>query len=99
MLVNATDADIERIREDLGIAPGQRAVLYAPTHREYLKDPPPTLDVGRLANELGPDYVVLARAHYFYETDARLRSRTGPGTCATSVSTPRSRSSAWPPTC
>jgi CDP-glycerol glycerophosphotransferase len=72
VLVNATNADIERIRKELGIAEGQRAVLYAPTHREYLKGPPPTLDVGRLADELGPDYRVMARAHYSYEDDERL---------------------------
>jgi CDP-glycerol glycerophosphotransferase len=73
VLVNANDAEIERIRTKLGIAEGQRAVLYAPTHREYLKGPPPTLDVDRLGNELGPDYVVMARAHYFYENDERLQ--------------------------
>jgi CDP-glycerol glycerophosphotransferase len=66
VLVNATPADVERVRQELGIAPGQRSILFAPTHREYLDDYVPTADLGRLAEELGPEYVILARLHYFY---------------------------------
>jgi CDP-glycerol glycerophosphotransferase len=65
-LVNASEADIGRIRADLGIEPGRVAVLYAPTHREYLDGYQPTLDLARLALELGGAYVLLERAHYFY---------------------------------
>jgi CDP-glycerol glycerophosphotransferase len=65
-LVNASVADVERIRGELGIAPGQRVVLFAPTHREYLRRYVPTADVGRLAEELGPDHVIMLRVHYFY---------------------------------
>jgi CDP-glycerol glycerophosphotransferase len=73
VLVNATEADVARIREGLGIAPGQHAVLYAPTHREYLDGPPPTADVGRLAHELGSDFVIMARMHYFYGRERRFQ--------------------------
>jgi CDP-glycerol glycerophosphotransferase len=66
VLANATAADGERIRAELGIAPGQRVILLAPTHREYRAGYQPTADAGRLAGDLGPDYVVLARLHYFY---------------------------------
>jgi CDP-glycerol glycerophosphotransferase len=69
-LVNASEADIGRIRADLGIEPGRRAVLYAPTHREYLDGYQPTLSVARLARDLGGDYVLLERAHYFYRKGA-----------------------------
>jgi CDP-glycerol glycerophosphotransferase len=73
----ATEADVQRIRAELGIAPEQTAVLYAPTHREYQDDFVPALDVAAVAEALGPDHVVLSRAHYFYRdaalTDARVR--------------------------
>jgi CDP-glycerol glycerophosphotransferase len=77
VLATATDADVERIRAELGISPGQIAVLYAPTHREYHTGYVPVLDAAAVAAELGPDYVVLSRAHYFYRSpgsrDARVR--------------------------
>jgi CDP-glycerol glycerophosphotransferase len=77
VLATATDSDVERIRAELGIAPDQVAVLYAPTHREYHTGYIPVLDAGAVAAELGPGYVVLSRAHYFYKPpgsrDARVR--------------------------
>ena len=66
VLVNATEADVERARAELGISPGVKSVLFAPTHREYREDYIPTADVERLAAELGEDFVVMVRAHYFY---------------------------------
>jgi CDP-glycerol glycerophosphotransferase len=73
VLVNSGEEDVRRIRAELGIDPGQRAVLYAPTHREYRAGYVPLLDVARLADRLGPDHVVLARLHYFYAEDPSLR--------------------------
>ncbi|MEA2431742.1 MAG: CDP-glycerol glycerophosphotransferase, partial [Thermoleophilaceae bacterium] len=66
VLATATDADVERVRAELGIEPGQTAVLYAPTHREYHDDYVPMLDVAAVARALGPDHVLLSRTHYFY---------------------------------
>lgn len=71
-LVNATDEDVRRARERVGVRPGQTAVLYAPTHREYHQGYVPVLDLARLADELGTDYVIMARTHYFYDVDAHL---------------------------
>jgi CDP-glycerol glycerophosphotransferase len=71
VFANATAADVEQLREELGIAPGQRAILFAPTHREYRREYEPTVDLGRLAGGLGPDHVVLARLHYFYGEEHR----------------------------
>ncbi|WP_369214170.1 bifunctional glycosyltransferase/CDP-glycerol:glycerophosphate glycerophosphotransferase [Streptomyces flavofungini] len=62
----ATAADIRAIRERLGIAPGKRAVLYAPTHRDYEAAWTPRLDLATLADRLGEDTVLLVRGHYFY---------------------------------
>ncbi|MFI7338561.1 CDP-glycerol glycerophosphotransferase family protein [Streptomyces sp. NPDC050085] len=67
-----SDARIRDIRRELGIADGQRAILYAPTHRDYQKGFLPRLDLARFADALGGDHVVLVRAHYFYGTGAGL---------------------------
>jgi CDP-glycerol glycerophosphotransferase len=73
VLANATEEAVQRIREDLGIPPGRRAVLYAPTHREYLPEYVSMLDLGAVADGLGPEYVLMARLHYLYDTDPHLR--------------------------
>jgi CDP-glycerol glycerophosphotransferase (TagB/SpsB family) len=60
------------IRERLGIAPHQKAVIYAPTWRDDLATNFRSaqavlhLSVDRAAEELGPDYVVLLRGHRFH---------------------------------
>jgi CDP-glycerol glycerophosphotransferase len=73
VLAAAGDGDVRRVRDALGIRPGQTAVLYAPTHREYDDDPTPPLDLARFADGLGPDHVVMARMHYFHEEHPLLR--------------------------
>jgi CDP-glycerol glycerophosphotransferase len=65
-LARATAQDVAAARAELGIAPGERAVLYAPTHREWHAAFTPVLDVAALADALGPDTRVLLRGHYFY---------------------------------
>jgi CDP-glycerol glycerophosphotransferase len=86
-LVNATDDDRARIRAELGIEPAQCALLLAPTHREYLprREYVPTVDLGRLARELGPEYAIMNRVHYFYELGAGGRV-SGPGARVLDVS-------------
>ncbi len=71
-LANATDEDVARVREELGIEPGRRTVLYTPTHREYLEGYVPMLDLAALADALGEDWLILARAHYFYGGDEQM---------------------------
>ena len=68
--------DATRIRDEtrrrLGVAPGQRAVLYAPTWRDdvatnFRMAPMTTaFDVERAAADLGDDYVILLRGHRFH---------------------------------
>ncbi|GGR81148.1 MULTISPECIES: CDP-glycerol glycerophosphotransferase family protein [Streptomyces] len=67
----ATAADVRAARERLGIAPGQTAVLYAPTHRDYEAGFTPRLDLAALADRLGENTVLLVRAHYFYGAAAQ----------------------------
>ncbi|MEV5982751.1 CDP-glycerol:glycerophosphate glycerophosphotransferase [Streptomyces sp. NPDC052114] len=68
----ADDEDVARVRAQLGVDDGRTVLLYAPTHRDYQKGFLPRLDLRRFAERLGPSYVVLVRAHYFYGADAGL---------------------------
>jgi CDP-glycerol glycerophosphotransferase len=68
-LVNATAEDARAIRDALGIAAGKRVILYVPTHREYDRAMRAPADVSALAASLGPDDVLLVRAHYFSDRD------------------------------
>jgi CDP-glycerol glycerophosphotransferase len=67
-LARATPADTAAARAELGIADGERVVLYAPTHREWHAAFTPVLDVDELAEALGPGTRVLLRGHYFYDS-------------------------------
>jgi CDP-glycerol glycerophosphotransferase len=66
-LVRATDDERRRLRAELGIPEGRKAVFYAPTHRDYRRDYRPMFDLRRFVGELGKEYVVLLRTHYFYD--------------------------------
>ncbi|MEV0323517.1 bifunctional glycosyltransferase family 2 protein/CDP-glycerol:glycerophosphate glycerophosphotransferase [Streptomyces sp. NPDC050658] len=68
------EAEAARIRGELGVPEDRKALLYAPTHRDYRKGFLPRLDLERFVRSLGPEYVVLVRAHYFYGADAGLRA-------------------------
>ncbi|MDQ0990889.1 bifunctional glycosyltransferase/CDP-glycerol:glycerophosphate glycerophosphotransferase [Streptomyces sp. V3I7] len=72
VLVNATSDDVRRARAALGLAEGTRAFLYVPTHREYQPGFTPSLDLARLAEELGPDVTLMVRGHYFYGTSPHI---------------------------
>jgi len=77
-LATATPADVAAVREKLGIAPTERVVLYTPTHREWLRPEQQVLDLDAFADRLGPDTVLLVRAHYFHVTAAqRTEARRG----------------------
>jgi CDP-glycerol glycerophosphotransferase len=61
-----TGDEVARLRAELGVPEGKKAILYAPTHRDYLAKFEPMVHLGRLAEGLGDGYVILLRAHYFY---------------------------------
>jgi CDP-glycerol glycerophosphotransferase (TagB/SpsB family)/glycosyltransferase involved in cell wall biosynthesis len=65
-LVTATAEEVTAARIELGIPAGKKAILFAPTHRDHDKHFIIRADLRRLAEELGPDYVLMVRAHYFY---------------------------------
>jgi CDP-glycerol glycerophosphotransferase (TagB/SpsB family)/glycosyltransferase involved in cell wall biosynthesis len=59
--------DVLEARAELGIPEDAVALLYAPTMRDYRSSYQPQLDLERLARTLGPGYVLLNRAHYYYD--------------------------------
>jgi CDP-glycerol glycerophosphotransferase len=73
----------DRVRRRLGIPPGKRVVLYAPTWRDnqfyasgrYRFDL--RLDLERAWQVLGRDHVLLIRGHHHLATDVRAGSRPG----------------------
>ncbi len=72
-LANYDDAKREHIRQKLGIPSDKKAILYAPTFREYERDAMRScvLDIPASFKEwedvLGSEYVLLLRAHYEVE--------------------------------
>ncbi|SCL25057.1 CDP-glycerol glycerophosphotransferase [Micromonospora nigra] len=70
-LVTATAEEVLRIRAELGVSPGERVVLYAPTHREHLPRYRPPFDPERFLAALGPAGRLLVRSHYFHDRDRR----------------------------
>ncbi|MFF1451518.1 CDP-glycerol glycerophosphotransferase family protein [Streptomyces sp. NPDC058274] len=62
----ATSADVARLRESLGIPEHAVAVLYAPTYRDYRHSQRHPLDLERVLRQLGPQFVLLTRAHPSY---------------------------------
>ncbi|MDD6190883.1 MAG: CDP-glycerol glycerophosphotransferase family protein [Firmicutes bacterium] len=70
LLFNYTEEDVRREKELLGIPADKKVILYAPTFRDnshdgvgYVYDT--HMDFDRLRRELGEEYVILFRAHYF----------------------------------
>ena len=59
--------EVARLRAKIGVPRGKKAILYCPTHRDYLADFRPQFDLAAFMDRLGPDYVLLLRAHYYYK--------------------------------
>ncbi|GAB2630062.1 bifunctional glycosyltransferase/CDP-glycerol:glycerophosphate glycerophosphotransferase [Streptomyces capparidis] len=81
----ATARDVLRLRAELGIPERATAVLYAPTHRDHRRDFAPGIDLERLCRALGPDFVLLLRAHHAYADSPGVR-RLGELGCLRNVS-------------
>ncbi|MEV0322610.1 CDP-glycerol glycerophosphotransferase family protein [Streptomyces sp. NPDC050658] len=76
---SATADDVAAIRKRLGIPEGKTAVLYAPTHRDYRSGFVPQLNLPALCDGLGDDFVVLMRAHHFYDGPAKMEEAVRSG--------------------
>ncbi|MFI8215979.1 CDP-glycerol glycerophosphotransferase family protein [Streptomyces sp. NPDC085932] len=66
----ASGEDVARVRKELGVPDGKKALLYAPTHRDYATGFASGLDLAEFCEAIGDEYVVLLRAHYFYDGGA-----------------------------
>lgn len=70
-------ARVARARANLGIPPDRRVILYAPTWRDHLNSKPGKygfemlLDLDAVRAALGPDHVVLIRAHHLVNARSR----------------------------
>jgi CDP-glycerol glycerophosphotransferase len=62
-----TAEEVARLRAELGIPEGKKTILYTPTHRDYMRNFTPQFDISRFMRRLGPEYVLLLRAHYYYK--------------------------------
>ncbi|MFJ3227226.1 CDP-glycerol glycerophosphotransferase family protein [Streptomyces sp. NPDC086783] len=58
---------VARVRRALGVPEGATALLYAPTHRDHSTGFETRLDLEAFCEAAGDDFVVLLRAHYFYD--------------------------------
>jgi CDP-glycerol glycerophosphotransferase len=76
LLAPERDAIRARVRRELGVEDGQRAILYAPTWRDG-QDFRLELDLGAVTHELGDDHVTLVRAHHLIAPALDLRERPG----------------------
>ncbi|MCT2591316.1 bifunctional glycosyltransferase family 2 protein/CDP-glycerol:glycerophosphate glycerophosphotransferase [Streptomyces sp. N2-109] len=72
VLSTATGQDVLAARDALGIPQDRIALLYLPTMRDYRKGFVPLADLGQLSRQLGEDFVLLVRTHYFYGDDRAL---------------------------
>lgn len=63
----ATAEDVARVRRELGVPEDRTALLYAPTHRDTSTGYDARLDLEAFCDAVGDDFVVLLRAHYFYD--------------------------------
>lgn len=69
-LATAGPAEVAEARARVGVASGERVVLYAPTHREHLPGYQPPFDPDRLLDTLGPAGKLLMRSHYFHDRES-----------------------------
>ncbi|MFF4522540.1 bifunctional glycosyltransferase/CDP-glycerol:glycerophosphate glycerophosphotransferase [Streptomyces bluensis] len=70
----ATAEDVARVRRELGVPEGKVALLYAPTHRDHATGFDSGLDLEAFCEAVGDRFVVLLRAHYFYDRGGPARS-------------------------
>ncbi|KAA0921998.1 bifunctional glycosyltransferase/CDP-glycerol:glycerophosphate glycerophosphotransferase [Streptomyces apricus] len=76
---SAAPGEVAAIRARLGVPEDRVALLYAPTYRDYPRDVSAQFDLARFCERLGPEFVVLLRAHYFLDGDAGLRQAVADG--------------------
>ena len=75
--------DRKKVKAALGLSESKKVILYAPTWRDNQHETglgytySPGLDFMRLQRELGSDYIILFRAHYFIANDFDFEAYRG----------------------
>ena len=70
-LLNYTDKDVKKIKKELKVPENKKVILYAPTWRDNQHTSgvgytyKTAVDFDKLKEELGDEYIILFRAHYF----------------------------------
>lgn len=83
ILYNASDDDIAQIKRKLKLPEDKKIILYAPTWRddEYYDTASVKftleLDLKRLKEEFGDEYIVILRLHYFIADNINLKGLRG----------------------
>ncbi|WP_200308955.1 bifunctional glycosyltransferase/CDP-glycerol:glycerophosphate glycerophosphotransferase [Streptomyces adelaidensis] len=77
----ATAADVARVRRELGVPEGRKALLYAPapTHRDRTTGHDARLDLEAFCEAVGEEFVVLLRAPCSDDDDGMGRKGEGEG--------------------
>lgn len=81
-LVSVSDDDVCAMRRKIGIPDGKKAILYAPTYREYLINSEydtylaPPINLNKWEEKLGEKYVLLVRAHYAVTSSMNINSNS-----------------------
>ena len=70
ILFNYTEEDVIKLKKELGIPENKKVILYAPTFRDNKYDGQDYvydlhMDMDMMQKELGDEYVMLFRVHYF----------------------------------
>ena len=82
-LFNKSEADIQAIKKELGIEEGKKVLLYCPTFRDdqFKSGVGHTYQLGlnllRLKEKLGKDYVLLLRLHYLVSNNIDISQFKG----------------------
>ncbi|TDR75276.1 CDP-glycerol glycerophosphotransferase family protein [Photobacterium lutimaris] len=76
LLFNYSSADIEKVKENLGIdvSDSRKIILFMPTFREYHEKPEYYIDFNDLADKVSLEYIILVRAHYFNDGMSNIPS-------------------------
>lgn len=77
LLANATEADVKAVRDEFGIGDDKIVVLYTPTFRDWEREDEVQLDLDAFAENLGEEFVVLARSHYYRKAAGVMQRFTG----------------------
>ncbi|MFS0559911.1 bifunctional glycosyltransferase family 2 protein/CDP-glycerol:glycerophosphate glycerophosphotransferase [Terribacillus sp. 179-K 1B1 HS] len=76
ILFNADEDKIAAIKKEIGIPADKKVILYAPTYRAKT-DSTLHLEIEKLKEQLGDEYILLIRMHYFVSGNIRFGDHDG----------------------